>query len=139
MDNNINYNTDDARRASSIEAADIPTSLELNDFIAAADRYFKGTSAEDYLSYNDGKNKNAHVSFKPSAFLKSINLILYNILKDSNKSNVGLLRAYFDGLNEQLKVLDNMNLKLAEKRFICNIIGYTINCYKNNTFKNDRH
>jgi hypothetical protein len=137
--NNLNLDIDDAEPSSLIRPDDIPSPLELEEFISYADKYFKSASAVDFISYNKGKNKNTHTTFKPSSFLRSINLILYNTLKENNKSNIGLLKSFFDGMNEQLKVLDNMNLKLAEKEFICNIIGYTINCYKNNIFKHDRH
>jgi len=137
--NNLNMETTDAATSSSIRPDSPPIPLELEEFISLADKYFKSSSVEDYISYNKGKNKNTHTTFKMSSFLRSINLLLYNTLKETNKANIGLLKSFFDGINEQLKVLDNMNLKLAEKEFICNIIGYTINCYKNNIFKHDRH
>ena len=135
MENNLNTDLTDAKRSTEIRPSDVPKPIELSEFISLADKYFESGPAIEYMAYNEGKNKNAHTAFKPSLFLRSINLILYNMLRDNHKSNSHLLKAYFEGMNQQLKMLDSMNLRLDEKRFICNIIGYTINCFKNNTFK----
>ena len=124
-----------ARPSTDIAAAKDPLPIEVDEIINTVEDFFKKAGAESYMAVKSGLTKNANSAFKLSTFLKSINLILMSVLKESNKDKLPLLNSYIKGLNEQLGVLDNMNLKLAERQFICNIIGYTINCYKNNTFK----
>ena len=130
----LNLDITDASPASSINGPKEPLPLELEDMLKVIERFFTTAGAIDVLSYKNGMCKNAHVVFKPSTFLKSINLLLYNTLKESNKEKAPILKPYFESLNTHLEILDSLNLNVAEREFICNIIGYTINCYKNNTF-----
>ena len=132
---NLNLDISDAKDASAINPPKGPLPRQLNETIEIIERFFKDCGTDDYMAYKKGACKNANVAFKASTFLKSINLILYNSINELNKEKGSLLKAYFNSLNSQLEILDSMNLKLAEKQFVCNIIGYTINCYKNNTYK----
>jgi hypothetical protein len=135
MDNNINLNINTAREAASINADKEPLPATLEKFIEDIETFFRKDQGNIYMSLKDGLHKNAHNAFSISSFLKNINLLLYNLLKENNKDNIPLLKSYFDGMNTQLKVLDAMNLKLSEREFVANIIGYALNCYKNNSFK----
>ena len=132
---NLNLGIETAKPASSINAVNHPLPIELENIINTIETFFKQCGAEAYMALKSGLSKNAHTSFKPSTFLANINLLLFNFLKETNKDKLPVLKAYFDGLNSNLKLLDSLNLKLAEKEFLANIIGYSINCYKNNTFK----
>ena len=132
---NLNLDVSDATPASAINPPKEPLPSQLEDVLKVIDQFFKDCGSDDYMAYKNGACKNANNAFKPSSFLKSINLILYNSLKSSNRKDTQLLKSYFNSLNSQLDILDSLNLKLAEKEFVCNIIGYAINCYKNNTYK----
>ena len=131
----LNLDTSGAKPASSINPPHEPLPQQLEDTLKVIEKFFKDCGSDDYMAYKNGACKNANAPFKASTFLKSINLILYNSFKHVNKKDTQLLKSYFNSLNSQLEILDSMNLKLAEKQFVCNIIGYTINCYKNNTYK----
>lgn len=131
----LNYSISDASAASKISGPREPMPIELESMMETINQFFKDCGSEDYMAYKNGICKNANAAFKPSTFLKNLNLILYNNLKEHNKDNVQLLKDYFNSLNSQLSLLDSMNLNMSDKQFICNIIGYALNCYKNNTFK----
>ena len=131
----LKLDINDASAGASINPQKAPLPAELEDIINTVEEFFKQCGTDSYLALKSGLSKNAHAPFRPSIFLKNINLLLYNFLKENNKNKLPILKAYFDGMNEHLKVLDSLNLKLEEKDFVSNIIGYTINCYKNNTFK----
>lgn len=135
MNNKSIHDISDIKPSTAISAPKDPLPTQVDEVINTVEDFFKQAGAESYLAVKSGLTKNANTAFKLSTFLKNINLILLSVIKQSNKDKLPILNSYVKGINEQLNVLDNLNLKVAEKQFICNIIGYTINCYKNNTFK----
>lgn len=131
-------NTDilDAGPASTIGTPKEQQRISIEDVLDLYQKYLIQNESHDVThAFKNGHSKSANMSFKLPRFLKNISRLIFNSVKDTNKDDIQVLKAYFDSLNSHLSIIDSLNLNVAEKEILYNIIGYTINCSQNNTFK----
>ena len=132
----LNTDTSDAKPASSIGTSKQQQRVSIEDVLELYQTYL--TQNEHHTSvyaFKNGHAKVTNMSFKLSRFLKNISRLIFNSVKDSNKDDIQILKTYFNSLDSHLSIIDSLNLNVAEKEILYNIIGYTINCSQNNTFK----
>lgn len=110
--------------------------VKLDDIVSLLQTYCKENHLDSHL--NNGLTKNITGKFDAQNFLHSLNILINNHIKTTNKDidpkTKRILKTYFDTNNKQLEFLSCCDFNLAGKDFLINIIGYIINCFKNSNF-----
>jgi hypothetical protein len=123
-------------KASSIPPGKSPDEITYDDLV---------TSITDYLDTADidlterqfldkGNAKGMPTKLTMHRFISGLNGIILDYIRTANKNNTlqhnTITAEYFNGVNSMSKVLDNVDIKVADTQFLCYIIGYIFKMLK---------
>ncbi len=108
---------------------------------------YVGTVNYDLLEsqlFNQGQAKQPPTKLKVSQLIQCLNMLMYDFIKTENQSTDisknNVINGYFDGVNKLTKILDVTDIKVAETKMLCYIMGYLlklINHFKHSEEQNN--
>ena len=94
---------------------------------------YVGTINYDLLEnqlFNQGQAKQPPTKLKVSQLIQCLNMLMYDFIKTENQSTDisknTVINGYFDGVNKLTKILDVTDIKVAETKMLCYIMGYLL-------------
>lgn len=130
MDNSIN--------AKEVSATDIPPasaspSVTCDDVIDVISQYLNNTldlEYEERLNIDRGSVKDITSTLSLHRLIRSLNTLILDYVNTATPGKTihqsVILTEYFQGVNNLSKILDNIDIKVADNRIICYILGYMI-------------
>ena len=132
--------------ASSIPPGKDPGTVTYEDVQQIISKYV-GTVNYDLLEsqlFNQGRAKQPPTKLKVSQLIQCLNMLMYDFIKTENQSTDisknNVINGYFDGVNKLTKILDVTDIKVAETKMLCYIMGYLlklINHFKHSEEQNN--
>lgn len=129
MDNNLN--------AKEVQPTDIPPGTDspdvtCDDVLDTILQYIDNIDLqyEEQHLYNQGSIKGMASSLSLHRMIQSINTLMYDYITSTTPNRTVqqsvILSEYFNGVNSLSKILDNIDIKVADHRIVCYILGYMI-------------
>lgn len=93
---------------------------------------------------NHGKAKQPPTKLSVTQLIQCINMLMLDFIKTNNQNTDmkqnNIINSYFDGVNKLTTVLSNTDIKVAETKLLCYIVGYLlklINHFKHSEEQNN--
>jgi hypothetical protein len=106
------------------------TSSDVVDIIS---QYLNNTLELEYeerLNIDRGSVKDISSTLSLHRLVRSLNILILDyvntVTPDKTTQQSIILTEYFQGVNSLSKILDNIDIKVADNRIICYILGYMI-------------
>lgn len=122
--------------ASSIPPGKDPDNISYKQVQEAISQYI-GNIDYDLLEsqlFNQGQAKQPPTKLKVSQFIHCLNMLMYDFIKSENQSSDtsqnNIINGYFEGVNRLTKILDVTDIKVAETKMLCYIMGYIFKLIK---------
>ena len=133
MSDNIQYNE---VSSSDIPPGKAPDEITYDDLVSSITEYIE-TSDMDLIEkqfLDKGAAKGMPVKLTPHRFISGINGIILDYIRSTNRGSTlqqnTIITEYFNGINNMSKILDNVDIKVADTHFLCYIIGYIFKMLK---------
>jgi len=84
--------------------------------------------------FANGHAKEPPTKLKLTQLIQCLNMLMYDFIKSNNQSQQtgqnNIINGYFEGVNRLAKILDNTDIKVAETKMLCYIMGYLLKLIK---------
>ena len=84
--------------------------------------------------FANGHAKQSPAKLKITQLIQCLNMLMYDFIKSNNQSQEtsqnNIINGYFEGVNRLAKILDNTDIKVAETKMLCYIMGYLLKLIK---------
>jgi hypothetical protein len=130
MDNNIDAKEVPPTNIPPVSSSPSVTSSDVVDIIS---QYLNNTLELEYeerLNIDRGSVKDISSTLSLHRLVRSLNILILDyvntVTPDKTTQQSIILTEYFQGVNSLSKILDNIDIKVADNRIICYILGYMI-------------
>lgn len=134
-----------------VQASSIPPGKDLDNVtyqdVQSVINNFVGNVNYDMLEqqlFSNGQSKSPPSKLKLTQLIQCLNMLMYDFIKTHNQSENtnqnNILNGYFEGVNRMAKILDSTDIKVAETKMLCYIMGYLlklINHFKHSEEQNN--
>lgn len=84
--------------------------------------------------FGNGHAKQPPNKLKLTQLIQCLNMLMYDFIKTNNQSQDtsqnNIINGYFEGVNRLAKILDVTDIKVAETKMLCYIMGYLLKLIK---------
>lgn len=84
--------------------------------------------------FGNGQAKQPPTKLKVTQLIQCLNMLIYDFIKSTNQSKEtsqnNVINGYFEGVNRLAKILDVTDIKVAETKMLCYIMGYLLKLIK---------
>jgi hypothetical protein len=84
--------------------------------------------------FGNGHAKQPPTSLKTTQLIQCLNMLMFDFIKSNNQSQEmshnNIISGYFEGVNRLAKILDVTDIKVAETKMLCYIMGYLLKLIK---------
>ena len=123
--------------ASSIPPGRDPADITYEDVQYVLQNYIKNIDYDHVEQHmlNNGSAKQPPSKLNITSLIQGLNMLIYDFIKtngeptDSKQSNI--IKSYFEGVNKLSVVMNNVDVKVAETKMLCYIIGYLLKLINN--------
>jgi hypothetical protein len=123
-------------QASEIPPGKTPDEITYDDLVSSITEYINNTDIDliERQFLDKGQAKGLPVKLTLHRFISGINGIMLDYIRSTNRTSTlqqnTITTEYFNGVNSMSKVLDNVDIKVADTQFLCYIIGYIFKMLK---------
>lgn len=124
------------RPSSSVQPVRDPDDVTYDEVRDTISKYV-GSLDYDLLEkqlFDNGSAKQPPAKLKVTQIIQCLNMLMYDFIKTTNQSKEtsqnNIINGYFEGVNRLAKILDVTDIKVAETKMLCYIMGYLLKLIK---------